>query len=198
MTVAAETHDVFLIHGAQDLGFTSIVRSAFSEAGLDVYALDHLKPDESFLSEFRSELAECSAFMVILTRSTLDSQNVAVGIGAAMAWNKPVYILYDGISPKEIPSYLRDFHLVPLSKLPQVVAKIAKSRKPLSELERETLVNVYQDLALATDQLIVRPAAVDELWQKFHAETQSAVPPKRLVEELMRLRKQGKLPRLSK
>jgi TIR domain len=198
MTVAADPLDVFLIHGPRDRGIASIVRAALSDAGLDVYAVDHLKADEPFLSEFRSAMGECSASLLILTRSTLESQDVAVAIGAAMASNTPVYVLYDGIAPREIPAWLREFEIAPLAKLGWVVAEIAKSREPLSEQQRLSLVRVYETLGIPADQLVRRPVSMRELWNEFRDETNAALPAKRLVEELFRLRKQGALPTLSR
>jgi hypothetical protein len=144
----------------------------------------------------REALAESNAVIILLTRSTLQSSNIAFEVGFAMAWNKPVYVLFEGVSEQEIPAYLRDFHLAMLSELGRVVEDIAASRKPLSDEDREVLAQVYQDTGIPTDQLLRQPHSLHELSARYNEISNSTVPAERLVQELIRLRKQGRLPRL--
>lgn len=199
MSVATETiYDVFLSHGAQDKGLAQIVTRALDREGLEVFAVHEVTPGEEFLAKMRRELAQCSAFVLILTRSTLKSPNIAFEIGMAMAWNKPIYVLYDGITKKEIPGYLKEFNVLQVSKLPQVVREIAQSQQPFSEEDRDSLINVYQELGVPTDQLLGKPAALHELSQRYNDIASSHVSGERLVQELIRLRKQGKLPKMKR
>ena len=199
MSIATNTiYDVFITHGARDRGIADLVGRALADAGLEVYAIHESQPDEDELSEMRTELAGCSAFVVILTQSTVKSPNVAFEIGMALAWNKPVFVLYDGISKSDIPNYLRSYRVASISKLSQVVREIKKVQQPLSDSDRETLVEVYCDLAVATDKLLGRPLLVRQLAEDFNGRTKSAVGGEKLVQELIRLRKQGKLPKLKR
>ncbi len=199
MSVAATTmHDVFLSHGAHDTGIAGLVKDALAQSDLEVFSIRELKPGEAFMTKMRQALAECNVVVIILTRSTLGSSNVAFEIGAAMAWNKPVYVLYDGISKNEIPSFLRDFRIFQISKLSKVVREIAEARQPFSDEDRESLVRVYEELGVATDQLLQKPVALHELSERYNSLTHSAVGGEKLVQELIRLRKQGKLPKVTK
>jgi hypothetical protein len=199
MTTATEAiYDVFVSHGVHDRGIAGAVRKAFAEAGLEVFAIDEVKSDETFLKKMRRAVAECHAFVLILTRSTLTSPNIAFEIGMAMAWNKPVYVLFDGIAPSEIPAYLREFHVVPISKLERVVREIRESQQPLGPDELRTLVELYNELAVPTDQLLTKPLALRELADKYNRSAHSSVGGAKLVQELIRLRKQGKLPRVGR
>lgn len=199
MSIATEViYDVFLSHGVHDKGIADVVKRALAEEGFKVFAVDELKINGSAMAGIREALAECSAFVMILTRSTLESSNSAFEIGAAMAWNKPIFVLYDGLPKKEIPEYLKDFTVVQFTKLPQVVQEIANLQQQFSDDDRESLVQVYQNLGVPTDQLLIKPLALRDLSKKYDEVTHSTCAAERLVQELIRLRKQGKLPKIKR
>lgn len=199
MSVATSTiYDVFITHGSRDRGIADLVGRALTDAGLEVYAIHESQPDEDELSEMRTELAGCSAFVVILTQSTVKSPNVAFEIGMALAWNKPVFVLFDGISKSDISQYLRGYRVASVSKLSQVVRDIKKVHEPFSESGRETLTDVYCDIGVATDRLLGQPLLVRELAEEYNKRTKSTLGGEKLVQELIRLRKQGKLPKLKR
>ena len=78
MSIAIKTEfDVFLSHGIYDTGIAGVVKNALSEAGLEVFSVQNIKPENSFTEIWRDALAECSAVVLILTRSTLDSSDLA-------------------------------------------------------------------------------------------------------------------------
>jgi hypothetical protein len=197
MSIATETiYDVFLCHGPHDLGIARIVRDAFEEEDLEVFAVHEIRPDEAFLSELRWALAECHAMVLLLTHSTLGSPDVALEVGMATAWNKPVYVLFDGIAKSQIPHYLHEFHVLPVSKLHQVVKEIRESQQPLSTDQVQRLLKAYQDFAVPTDKLLVKPLLLRDLTQKYNRSTKGNVDAQKLIQELIRLRKQGKLPKV--
>lgn len=199
MSIATEViYDVFLSHGTHDRGIADVVKRALAKEGFNVFAVDELKTNGSAMAGMREALAECSAFVMILTRSTLDSSSGAFEIGAAMAWNKPIFVLYDGLSNKEIPEYLKDFTVLQFTELPQVVRKIANLQQQFSDDDRESLVRVYQNLGVPTDQLLIKPLALRDLSKKYDKVTHSTCAAERLVQELIRLRKQGKLPKIKR
>ena len=115
-----------------------------------------------------------------------------------MAWNKPIYVIYDGIADSEIPSYLDDLRLCQISHIPQIVEEIAKSQEPISEEDRKTLMNVYEEFGIPTDQLLCKPLDLRELSEQYNKTSHSNLSGERLIRELIRLRKQGKLPRVIK
>lgn len=199
MSVAIKTeYDVFLSHGTHDTGIAGVVKNALSDADLEVFSVQSVKPENSFTELWRDALAECSAVVLILTRSTLGSSNLAFEVGAAMAWNKPIYVIHDGIADSEIPRYLDDLKLCQISNLPQIVKEIAKSQEPISEEDRETLMNVYEEFGIPTDQLLCKPLDLRELSEQYNKISHSILSGERLIRELIRLRKQGKLPRVLK
>ena len=198
MSIASKTIDVFLSHGAHDTGIAGVVKRGLADAGLDVFSVHEVKPGKSFLADMRNALAECIGVIIVLTRSTLESSSIAFEIGAAMAWNKPVYVVYDGITTKEIPQYLREFRVCHISKILQIVEEISQSQQLFSDEDRESLMSVYQDFGVPTDQLLRKPLALHDLSKEFNQRTGANFAGEKLVQELIRLRKQGKLPKIKK
>ena len=75
-------------------------------------------------SMIRDALSESSAMVILLTRSTLNSPYVPFEVGAAMGMEKPIFVVYDGIAPSEIPGFLRKYPTIPLSNLPDLVKQV--------------------------------------------------------------------------
>ncbi len=197
-TVQETLYDVFLSHGVHDTGIAEIVRKRLEASDLGVFAMDHIDAGIDLDLAVRSALAESSAVILILTRSTVGSPYIAFEVGAAMAWNKPIYVLYDGLANDDIPSYLRQFHVVGLGEAERIVNEIAKAKEPMSDAAKESLINIYEELGIPTDQLLRSPARVRDLSESFRERTESPVESERLLRELLRLRKQGKLPKIGR
>jgi hypothetical protein len=103
----------------------SFVQKALADAGLAVFAVDHLESDAEFLTRLRQSVSECSAVVILLTRSTFSSQDVPFEIGMALAWGRPIYLLYDGVGLNEIPAFLYEYRIRPLTSLRAVVSEIS-------------------------------------------------------------------------
>lgn len=199
MSVATETtFDVFLSYSERDRGAAELIRHALAAAGLEAYCVDRLEVGAEVLTELRRALAECSAVLFLLTNSSIRSQNVAFETGMALAWNKPIYVLFDGLEPNEIPDYLKEFHVRRLSDMSEVVHEIGAARQPLSDFERDNLIDLYSECAIPTDQLLRKPIELRGFADEFLDRTGKAIPGERLIQELLRLRKQGQLPRLKR
>jgi hypothetical protein len=78
----------------------------------------------------------------------------------------------------------------------EVVQEIAAARQPLSNFERDNLIDLYSERGIPTDQLLRKPIELKGFAEDFHDRTGKAIPGERLVQELLRLRKQSQLPRL--
>lgn len=114
----------------------------------------------------------------------------------ALAWNKPIYILYDGIDAAELPDYLQEFRVRPVAELPSVIDEISQAQQPLSDDARSELIDAYRQADVPTDQLLTKPVELKKLADDFQRRTGKMIGAERLLQELIRLRKQGRLPRL--
>lgn len=190
--------DVFVSHGQHDTGLAELLNRALKEQGLSTWLVSTLEPSDQFESAIRNAMAECHAVVILLTPVMLNSQWLAVEVGAAIAWNKPIYVLYDGVALEQIPAYLSQFHVLPVSQISEVVRKISESRQPLSDQDRASLLRAYQETGLSADQILLQPRAVSDLSSRYRKLARTAIPGERLVKELLRMRKQGELPRRSR
>jgi hypothetical protein len=190
------TYDVFLSHAAIDTGVAKVIRQAFDRAELTTFSFtDEPQPAEPEVAA-REAIAECAAFVIILSRASLHAPSVAFELGAASAWNKPVFVLLHGISSNEVPTLLKGTKVRPLSAVDEVVAAVQKSIAPFSDEEFLILLNLYQKAGIPTDQLALEPITLGEITRSFNKAAGSNRTPERLLQELLRRRKQGKLPRL--
>ncbi len=148
---------------------------------------------------------ESDAIVVILDPSRPLPSNTGVEIGAAMARHKPLYVVYARTTPSyatlepnepAIPQFMRHIPSYSIANVDDLVHSIKRGLKSLSDEERTILASVYSDLKVPSDQLLQEPAAIDELALEFKKRSNRVIPGERLVQELIRLRKSGKLPRL--
>ena len=187
--------DVFVSHGRHDTGLAELLNRVLTEQGLSTWLVSSLEPGDQWENAVRNAMAECHAVVILLTPVMLKSQWLAVEVGAAIAWDKPIYVLYDGVTLEQIPAFLSQFQLLPVSQMSEVVSQILKSRQPLSEQDRASLLRAYQETGLSADQIMLQPRAVSDLSSRYRKLARTAIPGERLVKELLRMRKQGKLPR---
>ncbi len=190
------THDIFLSYIPADAGSASVVERAMSAAGLRVFRAGEIANGTEITDALSEALIESKAVVALITPLAAKSSNIVLELGMAMSWRKPVYLLLDGAQPDELFAGARKFHVYPLSNLSAVVAAVKRQAEPLNEKERRRLVEVYMELQLPTDQLLINVAALDELSAKFKESVGRNVSGERLASELLRLRKRGQLPRL--
>lgn len=128
--IASTVYDVFLSHGQHDIGVGRIVRDSFRSKGLDVFsASKEFRLGDPIAQKMREALAKSAAVVILLTRSTLKSPYVAFEVGAAMSQAKPVFVVYDGIAPTELPGFLDRYPVVPLANLADVVKQVRDLRE---------------------------------------------------------------------
>jgi hypothetical protein len=114
-------------------------------------------------------------------------------------WEKAIYLLLDRLTPKEVPSFLKTYEskTFDVKKLENLIPSIKASVEPLSEHDRDLLAKTYLDLGIDPEQLSFEPSSLDLLTERFNARSDAQISSERLFRELVRLRKQRKLPRLA-
>lgn len=196
MISARTDFDVFLSHSASDAAIADVVDRRLNDAGLRVFSAHGLKAGTTWPDAIRDALAESSAVVVLLTPASLRSSNLAVELGAALAWNKPIYPLLQDLKPEEVPVFLRQFQAVPLSRLDEVVKAIVGERRSLTDDDADKLIALYQQHNVSVDELIARPAELSSLARAFGRATGTSYSPEEVMQLLIRRRKQGDWPRL--
>jgi hypothetical protein len=198
MSENKKTHDVFLSYSFDLREEAKNIIEKFSKEGLVVFDMSEIKPGENFVKEIWQSLAESWA-VVVLIKPGVVSPNVAVEIGAASAWRKPIYVIRtESAGEYHVPLYFSKFEIFKISEIGKVIEMISKDLNPLSDQEREALIKSYKRLSLPTDKLFMEPGSIEKLQNILYDESHVRISGERIMQELLRLRKRGKLPRIRK
>ncbi len=186
--------DVFISHSASDAQVAAEVAQACRANGLAAVTNSEFLPSENGSDALRETLAESRALLAILSPSGL-TPSMAIELGAAWAWNKPVFAIATDPAFTRLPPGLSGIQLYTPGRIEDIIRIIKKSSQELSEGDRALLAKRYTKLGVSVDQLALEPGQLGELVNGFNADTGKAVPGERLLSELLRMRKQGKLTR---
>jgi TIR domain len=200
MSARNKTYDVFLSASSRDAKLVKVVYCALEGAGLTVFypEAEVLGREPKIAEPTRKAIAECAAFVALLSPSHVKSEFLAFELGGALMWEKAIYLLLDRLTPKELPSFLKTYEskTFDVKKLEKLIPSIKASVEPLSEHDRDLLAKTYLDLGIDPEQLSFEPSSLDLLTETFNARSDAQISSERLFRELVRLRKQRKLPRL--
>lgn len=197
MSTATPTYDVFVSHSSRDREFAADVADRLTAEGLQPFYDASVPVGEELSNAIWDALAECRAFIVIVSPDSTPDAMGMVELGAATAWHKPIFVLVDGPASSRLPEALQHFHAYPRNRVDEVLAHIRHTFEPITEEDREVLADIYRDINLPADQFVQSPRELQELVKKFNAKTSRQLSGTQLLSELLRMRKQSKLPRLS-
>jgi hypothetical protein len=192
MIDTSKTCDVFISHSVDDARLAGEIAVACRASGLDAITHAELLPVANASDALWEALAESRALLAVLSRSG-PTPSMAIELGAARAWNKPIFGVVTDPTYTDLPPSLSGVRLYPLARVEDVITLIKVSGKELTEDDRSLLTKLYTDIGASVDQLALDPLQLEELVERFRAGTGKAIPGERLLSELLRLRKQGKL-----
>jgi hypothetical protein len=192
MADASKTYDVFVSHSPNDAQLASEIANACRANGLDAITYAELLPAPNAGDALWEALAESRALLAVLSRSGL-TPSMAIELGAARAWNKPVFGVVADPTLTNLPAGLSGIHLYTSGRVEDAIRAIKLSRKELSEDDRSLLAKLYTEIGVSVDQLALDPRHLEDLVKRFSAGAGKVVPGERLLAELLRMRKQGKL-----
>lgn len=197
MATATPTYDVFLSHSSRDKDFAADVANRVQAEGLEPFYDASIQVGETVSQAIWDALAECHAFIVIVSPESSPDAMGMVELGAAAAWNKPIFVLLNGPASMRLPEALQGYRAYPLNRVDEILGQIRHNLEPISDDERKVLAETYRDVNVPADQLGQSPRFLRQLVEQFNAKTQKHLSGDRLLSELLRMRKQAKLPRLS-
>lgn len=189
-------YDVFISHAASDKQIATEIAESLGSSGLETFHEGSIRPGGDVADTIWQALAESRALIAIISPDIPPQAMGMIEIGAAAAWNKPVFLLINGPSSTKVPAALSHYPAYPLSRLEDVIRAIRTGFDPLTDNEREVLAEIYRDLSTPTDQLSQSPMVLRELTTVFNKSTRKQYSGERLLSELIRMRKKGELPRL--
>jgi hypothetical protein len=192
MAEASKICDVFISHSIEDARLAGEIADACRASGLDAITYAELLPVTNVSDALWEALAESRALLAVLSRSG-PTPSMAIELGAARAWNKPIFGVLPDPTFTDLPPSLSGVHLYPLGRVEDVISVIKLSNKELTDEDRSLLAKLYTEIGVSVDQLALDPRQLEELVEQFRAGAGKAIAGERLLSELLRLRKQGKL-----
>ncbi|NQU25005.1 MAG: toll/interleukin-1 receptor domain-containing protein [Candidatus Nealsonbacteria bacterium] len=198
MSTETLTYDVFLSYSLADASVAELVERALQEGGLDVFNSTSMESGAKLQDRLWRALAESSAIIAIVHPQGPVASSIAVEVGAAKAWRKPVYVVHTERGDVRLPDYLAEYPTYPIARIDDIVRSITRGLKGLSEDEQQILCSVYSEIGIPTDQLMVQPASLDKLAREFNNRSPTRFSGEQLVRELLQLRKRGMLQPLRK
>ncbi|MCA9045351.1 MAG: toll/interleukin-1 receptor domain-containing protein [Planctomycetaceae bacterium] len=197
MSTATPTYDVFVSHSLRDREFAADIADRLAAEGLQPFYDASVPIGEDLSKAIWDALAESRAFIVIVSpESTPDAMGM-VELGAATAWHKPIFVLLNGPASSRLPEALQQYQAYPRNRVDEVLANIRQTFEPITDEDRELLAQIYGDINVPADRLSQSPRELQEVVSRFNAGTKKQLSGTRILSELLRMRKQSKLPRLS-
>ena len=196
MATVTKIYDVFISHAAADSHLAAEIAGSLESVGLEPFHAGTVSCEMDIGDAIWQALAECRAVIAIVSPDVFPHAMGMVEIGAAAAWNKPVFVVINGPSSTKLPPMLSSYPVYPVGRLGEVIQQIRTGFEPLTESERSILAEVYRDLKTPADQLSQSSNALRNLTTMFNRTVQKQYSDERLLSELIRMRKKGELPRL--
>lgn len=188
--------DVFISHGPADTALAHEIANACRGLGLETVSTADVTTHANAGEELWDALAESNALVTIISPSGPTSA-MFIDIGAARAWNKPIYPIVTDPGTARLPTPLIGTRLYTVGRLQDVLSAIQASEQEFTELDRTNLIQCYQSMHETVDRLAADSRQLDKLVRLFTVKAGKSYSGERLLSELFRLRKQAKLPRMS-
>lgn len=189
--------DVFLSYSLADSAVAAKVNQSFSAVGLRVFDPNRVSSSQRIEEQVREAMAESFAIVVIVSPNSVRSANILIEIGAAMAWRKAVHFLLHNIDKSDVPFQLSAYRMTPITHLDEVVLEIRDGQKPISADGRDVLKRLYAEEGVSSDKLAQSVPDLERFTNRFNRKSNRKIAPERILQELLRLRKKGELPRIS-
>lgn len=196
MSTATTTYDVFVSHGARDREFAADIADRLSAEGLQPFYDASVAIGEDVSKAIWDALAECRAFLVIVSPDSTPDAMGMIELGAATAWHKPIFVILNGPASLRLPEALQQFQAYPRNRVDEVLAHIRQTFEPITDEDCELLAGIYVDIDVPVDRLGQSPRELQEVVNRFNAGSKRQLPGSQILSELLRMRKQAKLPRL--
>lgn len=198
METAVQTYDVFLSHSFRDRAIATEVADRLRAEGLVPFYDATIEASDAIGDAIWEALAECHAFVVVVSPDASPDAMGMVELGAATAWNKPIFLLLNGPASMKVPLALQRYRAYPLSRIDEVAGQILQSLEPFSNEDRECLIEAYKTLGVSVDELSQSPQLLKQIVNQFNSNAARSLSGDRILSELLRMRKQSVLPRIGR
>jgi hypothetical protein len=190
--------DVFLTFPLSERDTAKLVRDSLSQAGFRVITADTATTGSEWKNDLWISLVQSDAVVVLTTNVQPPSANSLVEIGAAMAWNKPIFVLQKELvvtPPAPLQSFPR-FNVARLDDLADAIRRSAAARtkkESLSSEQQAALADAFVEQALPVDRIVSDVDTLDAFTDIVNRRINARITSAQVARHLLWLRKAGRL-----
>ena len=134
----AKGYLVFISHSTKDRWIARQIANVIEEKGRKYGIktfLDEkdIEGGESISELIRKNIQECSEFLVLLSRYSIDRPWVLIEIGAAWALGKRIVAIIDKVSPEEMPDVIASYKALDLNSVDEYLRQLVNRVKKMGE-----------------------------------------------------------------
>ncbi|TKJ35941.1 MAG: hypothetical protein CEE38_13085 [Planctomycetes bacterium B3_Pla] len=186
------TYDVFIAYNHRDKEFAVTAANVLRSYGLSVFFDIQELPRGAKVEDAIWEAMAESHALVIMLSGDAPTSSMAFELGAARAWNKPIYgVATSNLAP--IPVVLKQIKVLPIARIEEVAQSILDSQEPISEDDKLHLNEAIQKAGISVDKLAVQPQHLSNVVEDFNMRSGRKMSGEQVMWLLLRLRKQGGL-----
>jgi TIR domain len=192
MAKGKSTFDVFISHNHRDAAISADLARVLRSYDLRVFTDAEIVAGQSSEDAIWEAMSESQALVAVIPE-TDPSAWIAFELGAAKAWNKPIYVVASNPATARLLVGLQGMMIYPPSRIEEIAQEIKKASGLLSESDEATLIEEYHRVGVPVDQLLLQAKQLSRLTKQFKKRAKRNVASEELVRTLLRLRKRGKL-----
>lgn len=183
--------DVFMSYALPDKSFAGNVEKALRSKSISVFRpSEEVSAAAYIVRSLREALGESRVHLVVWTHQAARSPNVAVEIGAGLAWGKPMYFVTrpgDAVPPLPVESA----SVFSYNEMSTLITAIRENLLPLSDESRSRIREAFLAMGRAVDSLATDVSALSELTRNVNSGQTNQISSEQLLAELLRMRKRG-------
>lgn len=135
---AGKNYLVFISHSEKDRWIAkqmaNLIEEKGKEYGIKTFLYEkHIEGGESISDSIRKNIQECSEFLVLLTRYSIDRPWVLIEIGAAWVLGKRIIAIIDKVTPEEMPDIITPYKAIDLNNFNEYLEQLFSRVKEAGE-----------------------------------------------------------------
>src|SRR5947209_5323574 len=133
------TIDVFISHSHRDTAISAELARVLQSYDLRVFTGPEAIAGQSIEDSIWEAMSESQAFVAVIPE-TEPSAWIAFELGAAKAWNKPIYAVASNPAAARLPAGLHGMTIYSPSRIEEIAQEIERSLGMLSETDQAMLI----------------------------------------------------------
>ncbi|MGO9467959.1 MAG: toll/interleukin-1 receptor domain-containing protein [Isosphaeraceae bacterium] len=187
--------DVFISHSHRDAAVSAEITRVLRSYDLKVFMDADVGVAQAVEDLIWEAMSESQALVAVIPETDPSAWS-AFELGAAKAWNKPIYAVATNPATARLPVGLHGVTIYPPSRIDEIAQEIKKASGSLTDSDEAILIEEYHRIGVPVDQLVLEPKQLSTLTKQFKKRTKRHAAAEELVRALLRLRKRGRLRQL--